>query len=249
MRVPHWVMATLVMCGLHLLWLIWLVPLPSFLRAPPRKPLHISILTGALDGQENGGNPNSDARVLWSPILLSLPTPMGFSGAVVSENLDVRPALNAPSGRPWLLERDDYGSTATDLARIGLVLDLTEPEGRIPLPVAASSPPPVEPGLTIETMDRPAGPRLVHTPWPEEEGTAGADISWGLTARLDIAPSGSVRAAMIEGPAADPAVNRLAARTLKRWRAEPTASGGIVRVALGHVVPPPAATPVEDWTP
>lgn len=233
-RVPHWVVAALVMGGLHLLWLIWLVPAPAGYRASYRAPTRLAFLTSVVDGAGGGGDP----RALWSPILLSLPTPMGFSGAVVSDELHVRPALDAPPGRARFLERERYEERVPDPSRHARDLSLavrpaaeTEPDpGHPPHPVP-------EPGLSTTFDPVP----LEHAPWPP--GSAPATNDWHLGARLVLDAGGDVRAVFLEVPSSDPLLNRRAARVLRRWRGDPGEDGRIIHVVLNYVAGPPAAAP------
>ena len=236
-RVPHWAMAALLMFGLHLLWLIWLVPSPARYHTPYRPPTRFSFLTARAVGEAAGVDPQGDARVLWSPILLSLPTPMGFSGAVVSESLDVRPSLEAPPGHARFLERERYDRPPPDPGRQVRDLDLAAPV-ELDLDPGARPPPPTrEPGLTILPMTD--GPPLVDTPWPANGSGATTGGDWRVTARLVFGAEGQVRAVFLEDAAGDPAVNRLAARALRLWRTEPGSDGRVARVSLSYLAVPP----------
>jgi hypothetical protein len=185
------------------------------------------------------GNLNGHARILWSPILLSLPTPMGFSGGVVSDVLDVRPSLDAPTRRARYLERREYAAPPPDFG-----LRLGDLQRLVPLSVVDGGgvvfPREREAGLTVLPADGPATPELVDTPWPEAAHETG---DWDLTARLLFDPDGTVRAVLIEDPAGEPSVNRRAARALRRWRATPGPEGGERRILLRHVADTSADAP------
>jgi hypothetical protein len=234
------------MLGLHLLWLIWLVPSPILFRTPSQTPQRIRFLTRAADANGHGGDPNGDARILWSPILLSLPTPMGFSGAVVSDELVVQPSLVAPPAQPRYLERTDYRPPLPVVAaRVPAAR-----EGRGGRPGAGSSGRPrpgPEPGLRITTSPAGGGPRLVHIPWPEDSAGMVTSTSWKITARLEVEPGGAVSAAFLETTAPSQTVNRLAARMLRQWRADADSTGGVARVAVRYVArAAPGAAGEED---
>jgi hypothetical protein len=73
-------------------------PVPVLVYAPPRA------------ADEEGGD-DLDARKVWSPVLFSLPSSIGFSRTVLNGTERMRPPLNAPSTSQLFLARPEVTVT------------------------------------------------------------------------------------------------------------------------------------------
>ena len=75
---PDIILATILMVSLHLFWGIWLRPETS----------RSAFLGGRRGPRVSYAPPTSESvNRLWSPVLLSLPSPAGFSGRAISDEI------------------------------------------------------------------------------------------------------------------------------------------------------------------
>lgn len=157
-------------------------------------------------GQLPGGG-GGNARTLWSPVLFSLPTKMGFSGEMLNENLKTRLTFSRPIESEQFLKMDAApGGTEPSL----------DPQA---LMVTGGS---VSPRLPVETLQaaekKPAPRRVYVAPGLKErlvggvvlppELNQGAAGSWEVRAEVGISKQGRVEHVFLDRPLESPSLNR-----------------------------------------
>jgi hypothetical protein len=177
----------------------------------------------------------AEVRMLWSPVLFSLPTPLGFSRDALTNEMRMRPPLGPYAGFTNFLER---------AARTAPVI---EPPPRVNLPemaanalraVVASEPLTPAFDLTavstsalfeIVLLDGLAGRKFAETRLPVRPWVGGAK-PWEAVAYLELDEAGRVVHVFLESPSPSDALNARLAQVLRAWRlAEPgSASSGRV---------------------
>jgi len=98
-----WLWAVLLGVGWHAVWWTWLEPAWTPRRMKRPRPVQIAYLApevGDLSPRERAGS----LRNVWSPAYFALPSSVGFSRAVLEEELMVAPPLETPMERPRFLE-------------------------------------------------------------------------------------------------------------------------------------------------
>lgn len=105
-RIPHIILATILMVSIHIFWFIWLTPVGSgvpYVEGLGPRLIYAAVPVKGLE------------RSLWSPVLLSLPTPAGFSGEGMAMATGVGPSFDTPLPRRVYLGREDYDAHSPSL--------------------------------------------------------------------------------------------------------------------------------------
>jgi|GEM_PF-2401105 len=216
---------------------------PKASAAPPAKAPRVAFLPGP--AARGGGAPHADLRALWSPVLFSLPTPMGFSRSVVSGDSALRPPLQQAQSTPVLLARPALPPNAPLISVPADVL-----AGR-----AAAEPLVPETAVFARTaaVTGQAWQILLHDgladaswqaqPLPKvpADGSAG---TWEAEAQLELSREGLVQHVWLEAPTASSNVNAQLVHALLQWRCAPATNARAVHVLLraaSAAPPPPAA--------
>ncbi|MBN1267980.1 MAG: hypothetical protein JXB04_00180 [Kiritimatiellae bacterium] len=234
-----WIVPSALAIAWHGLWWAVLAPAPARARGwLPRAP---KVVFAPGEAHED---PEGDPRAVWSPILFSLPTPVGFSRPIMTGAGSVRPPLTAPHNPAVYLERSATVPDAAPALRrerledqVGRVLDevrfdlLDAPPFRLRGAHGAAGPN-VEfiDGLSaadFERADLPAG---------ELQSTA----AWEALAYLEVDAQGRLVQVLIERPTDSTARNEALARALRRWT--PAAGRG---ARSGKVIIRNAGSPAE----
>ena len=99
-RIPHLTMAFILMLSLLGFWWIWLTPAPIEHGVVPARGPRLRLLAADVS------RPDAGTRMR-SPVLMALPTPAGFSGAGITDEIGVGPHVAAPHGATRFLESAD----------------------------------------------------------------------------------------------------------------------------------------------
>ena len=187
----------------------------------------------------------------FEPVLLSLPSPFGFSGAAMSEEIGARPSLQQPLGPVQFLTRSDYRPSADWQAA-----DPLAPPGPSVSSRALDDMPPgggvIDPSfwhwsdrVTIEVSGDATAADLQRTDLPVS--LAGEEAAaWVVEASLEFDADGAVRHVFIEQASANADPDGLLLRSLYGWRLSREANHGasetrvLVRMARTHVGAAPA---------
>ena len=190
-----------------------------------------------------GGAAQGDLRVMWSPVLFALPTPMGFSRAPSDGEGHDRPRVQRPSIEPLLLSPPPAMSASAVVTAVPLPtfadgahfqLDEAAPVFAL-LPANTNL-------LTVEIVGDLAGFQALEKPLPVLPPELTAD-SWTVIAHIDLDRFGNVRHVFLDPPSSLAAFNAQLLQALYRWRfaAITTEVHGAIHLhhaAVGHPSPP-----------
>jgi len=194
---------------------------------------------------QGDGATRADLRVLWSPVLFSLPTPMGFSRSAASNEATLRPPLQQALSTPVLLARPVPPPAAPLIPPP--VANLAGPAPAAPAvpaaPVFTAPPPATSAAWQVLLRGGLADAAWQAQPLPPApaDGTA-ADVEAG--AQLEFSREGWAQHVWLDAPTASSNVNAQLVRALLQWRCAPAAaprSGAVVLRATGPTLPPPPA--------
>jgi hypothetical protein len=192
----------------------------------------------------------TDLRVMWSPVLFALPTPMGFSRTPSTSEGRERPRVQRPSLEPQLMPSPQMASgkpvvpaplRPTFKDGVNFRVDEETPVFTAP-PLSANA-------LAMELLDGLASRRTAAPALPTLPAELTAD-SWTVIAHLEIGRDGGVQHVFLDPPSASAAFNAQLVQSLYCWRLLPTATAtaGLVRFQHAAVsgamrAAPEAATP------
>lgn len=252
---PRWNLRRLWLLALPLaaLWfgfwgLLWQPESFTAPREAPRFTPHARYLP--VRAAADGGEPASDLRVMWSPVLFALPTPMGFSRAPAAGDGHDRPRVQRPNIEPLLMPPPPPPPPTA------LVPTPTLPafndgvhfrlDGATPvfaaLPMATNA-------LAIEMLGALAERRCLEQPLPPLPPDLAAD-SWTVMATLEVGREGRVQHVFLDPPSAVAEFNAQLTQALHRWRFAPAAAATQGPVHLHHAAPPRVLpTGYEDVVP
>ena len=206
-----WAAAALAALAWHGLLLGALRPARSPRPRRPPKPPSVRYLPGP-----HAGASWTDARWLWSPVLFSLPSPVGFS-RVRDEGESVRTPLAPPPPAPRF--RDAPPAPPED--------------GPAVLPPRTSAAAAHWNGLLDGAAPAfspgPRGPLRLAGAWladdfergPADPPAALAARAWEARAQIEFDPRGVPERVLVDPPGEDPAFDRELARWLWSWRLKP----------------------------
>lgn len=211
--------------GLAAAWYAWILfgldpapPPEPRARARPAPVTYMPV--------EAAGMPDRpDVRAIWSPVLFSLPTAVGFSRGAPSGPV-ARPPLDPPAEPPPLLALRPQTPARTPV-----------PLAPVPLPAYVPPPPrpPAPAGTTMTPLEGAVPADAGFPVAPEARG----DRAWEAEAQVDFGEDGLPRHAFVESADASSGVRGEIARGLHRWRRPAGGSAGRVRVRLVHSGTPP----------
>lgn len=230
------------------LWFgFWLVIWqPESFTAPSAEPhfiTHARYLP--VRAASDGGEPQSDLRVMWSPVLFALPTPMGFSRAPAAGDGHDRPRVQRPSLDPLLMPPPSVAKLAPVVPASKLP-ELNDGknfrlDGATPvfaeIPAATNT-------LAIELLGALAQLHSLEQPLPPLPAELAAD-SWAIVATLEVGREGRVQHVFLDPPSSSTNFNAELTQALYRWRFVPAAAAQ-GPVHLHHVAEPKASPPAPE---
>jgi hypothetical protein len=189
-------------------------------------------------GGATDGVPPADLRVLWSPVLFALPTPMGFSRTALTNDVGARPPLTPPGDTAVFLDR--AAPTQARVAQMGQNMEelVFQSSTSLPLrvseePVFGDKPAPTGETIQIEFAGDLAGRTFSRFGLPEDPRVRGEN-AWEAGAYVEIGPDGRVRHVLLEEPSPSAKLNAMLVRAILGWQMD--GPGGAVggRVTLRH---------------
>jgi hypothetical protein len=202
-------------------------------RTPVERPAAPRVVYMPLMANGDVTNQLSDARVVWSPVLFSLPSPLGFSKPFPGFNGAPRPINGLTTGPPEPLITDPAPAPGSQLGQTEAYRQrLQEPAALAPPVSGTLVPAPVDPEASCTvTLAQGLSPELVaNHPFPlrgEELGKR----PWEARAALVFTEEGLPRSVVLQESSGDAARDDLLVRRLYQWRATPGAPArGIVVV-------------------
>jgi hypothetical protein len=245
-----WVLAAALALAWHAFWGLWLraAPPPAPLRAPVVPEVTYAPIQAA---PESGGPALADARTLWSPVLFSLPTPMGFSRSALARRIGSQPPLAVPGDTAIFLERP--APSDERVIRVGESVEALMRESpdrfafHVP-DVPALTPTAVSTGETVrvELLGGLAGRRFVRMDLPDEPRVRG-DTAWEAGAYLEVDGEGRVVHVLLENPSESAKLNGMLVRSMRGWRMESAGRPHSGRVTLRY--PGPARLAAQPGSP
>ncbi len=211
------------------LWWLFLIPAEAVHQVVDTKAPKLTYLRLEEMADDAG------AQTLWSPILFSLPTPVGFSRLMMEGAGSLRPPLSAASTAELFFARESPDAPGLRAVvheplsnRIVQVLGSLASAERAPS-VFADSEEAFEPYVTIEFVDGFLEEEFAEASLPNElkSGTG----SWEVLAHLDVDEWGHVAHVFLERMTDSDARNNAIIRALHRWkldRAGEARSGKVV---------------------
>ena len=229
-----WFWAVLLAVGWYGLWCWLLRPAKAVSTAAPLRVPQVSYMRVNTDGRD-GEALTADIRALWSPVLFSIPTPMGFSRSVLTNEVGVRPPLGQSMGFSNFLERSAQAVPASPLVVVPTLNDIVaEAMKSLTLDEAGSSPVTPVPAkgeeVQVELLQglgerTPANMNLPHHPWIR------GDKAWEIVLYVEFGADGIVRQVFIESPTESESLNAAMAQAawkLRLDKQEAPVSGRIV---------------------
>jgi hypothetical protein len=201
--------------ALHLLLFLAVRPASGDGLSGRPVPPKTHYLAGTMPDQQGR---KADARILWSPVLFSLPSTMGFSRGLLEEKLSTRLTFRQPNDTERFLEVD------TALRGYGPQIDpdellLTASGWRYPGPPQPEPPPHgAAPAPRRVYMDSELRERLVGGIVLPPELNQPAQESWEIRAEISISEEGDVRHIFLERPLESPEMNGYVIRLLHGLR-------------------------------
>jgi len=240
-----WILAFILAVASHGVWLFWLDTtwaLPRD-RMPPTPEWTLVTLSG-----ETTGQPLADLLYVWSPSAFALPTSLGFSRALITEEIRLRPPLQSPSETSMLLDRTHVhrdAAPAVVLPRWEQLRSTLDAEAlRLPTPPAQPgpdrTPPPPAPRVAhMESVAERAAERMTLPEGIARWGTS----AWSAELSLNIDEWGVVTGVIMEQRAPSEAINAQLLRGVYAWRWEPADRTDRVRVRVVYHGAPNASPP------
>lgn len=230
--------------GIWFFWLdiTWAVPRDA-VPSPPRWTLVTRPDT-------TPDHPLTQMLEVWSPAAFALPTPVGFSRPLLTEEIRLRPPLHSPSETAMLLERRRVQPPAESAVTLPEWEQLREqieahplrlPSAPTPQPDAPVTPSPVP---IVHRLDG-AEHRDVEHMTMTEDTTLWGTTSWSAELVLHIDPWGTVNQALVHRRAAYEPANKRLIQDAHTWRWAPADQADIVRIRLVYEGAPPV-TPREE---
>lgn len=188
-------------------------------RSLPRFIPHARFLPGRTTSADSEAQ--HDLRVMWSPILFALPTPMGFSRAPAAGAGHARPRVQRPTLDPVLRPPPHDIPQGSIISAISLPVfaagDQFSTDTGAPVftvqPVGANT-------LEVELRGDLATLQPLEKPMPIVPAALAVD-SWDVNAYVDIGREGSVRHVFLDPPSASPEFNAYLLQALYRWQFAP----------------------------
>lgn len=240
-----WPAAVMLALLWHGFWCWALAPGP----APHPKALPWSPRVAYMPVRIDGRAPDtlaSDVRALWSPILFSLATPMGFSRPLLTNEVRAHPPMGLPMEPPRFLARPMPAAAPLLQPLRELNTETAAQVNRLP----ATEPPPasapaaraaVAP-LALEWIGQPTGATPSGLSFPRPDWMGKLD-SWSARLYVEFNTRGEPAQVFLEEPSSYERVNRLLVTAAQAWRAERAAGAWRGRVTVRAGATPAEAAP------
>ena len=231
-----WLAAPLAFVWFFFWGLLW-DPAPyTPLRGVPRFVPHARFLPGRTAAA--GDEAQRDLRVMWSPVLFALPTPMGFSRTPAAGDGHDRPRVQRPSLDPILLlpPQDVNRGMVVSAAPVPAFAagDHFNVDGVTPV---FDAQPAATQALVVELLGELAVVQPLEKPLPAVPPELAAD-SWGVSAQVDVGREGGVRHVFLDPPSTSTDFNVQLLQMIYRWRFTPPTTDLHGTIRLYHVATP-----------
>lgn len=231
----NWILACVLAIASHLLWFFWLDTSWSLPRgntgftAPQWTMVPLSGDTAT--------QPLADMLGVWSPATFALPTSLGFSRSLLTEEIRLRPPLQSPSDIAMVLDREQLTRDAEPVVALPeweyMRVKLDAEPLRVPVPSAVGDDertllPPAPRVEYMEGVDaRPAEHMLLP-----EDGHLWGPTPWSAELTLHIDAWGVVTRVVVAQRVPDDSINHELIRAVYRWRWAPADREDTARVRI-----------------
>ena len=230
-----WFWAVLLAIGWHGFWGWFFSPADAIPGAAPARTPQVSYMPVHADGRD-GEALSADIRALWSPVLFSIPTPMGFSRSVLTNEAGVRPPLGQPMMFSNFLERGASSISASPLVTLPPLTDMVA-QAVNSLTPAGAGPSPIDVGpataeeVRIEFLQGlartpPANLKLPRHPW------INGDKAWEMVLYIEFDEEGIVRQVFAESPTESDTLNAAIVQAAWKLRLEPSEGPAVGRIVI-----------------
>ncbi len=166
-----------------------------------------------------------DVRMVWSPVLFSLPAPAGFSRQALTNVLSARPPLSLPDYEPPLVQRPVVPATNPVIQENPSWVQAIQDElDSFPLKIAeapvALAPSSLETGIEITLTDDLAGRKWKENGLPRDLQQP-PENSWDASISVEVDEGGRIIHAFLEDVTCPDDLAALLVRTVLTWRLDP----------------------------
>jgi len=243
-----WVLAFVLAVASHGVWLFWLDTTWAVPRDVPPKASRWALATWSEDDADL-----SLANVLdvWSPATFALPTSRGFSRALMTEEISVRPPLHSPVEPALSLDRDRLRPAPVaavflpEWAQMRVKVDAQPLPLTTPVradPVAAPVLPPTPHIAYVDGVEERQAEHMALT----EDVDLWGNTGWTAELTLYMDPWGVVRRVIVDQRAPDEQITAHLVREAYAWRWAPADQSDTARVRVVYYGAPKADARKEE---
>jgi len=240
-----WLLAIPLALGWFFFWLmLWNPEVYDPPGGVPRFAPHARFLPGHSPAADRAAQ--HDLRVMWSPVLFALPTPMGFSRTPDAGDGHDRPRVQRPSMEPRLLMAPCAATNTLVVSDLPLPVFADGVRFRMDrtAPVFAGMPTGTN-SLTVEVVGGLANIPAANIPLPPLPAVLAAD-SWTVIAYVDVGRFGEVEHVFLDPPSSSVDFNAQLLQALYRWRFVPVAGDLHGIIHLHHAFIPQQFQPTPQ---
>ena len=210
----EWIIAAGAALSLHLLLFMAVTPsrgLAAGEKPPPPQTRYMLASAG------DEASAESDVRTVRSPVVFSLPSAMGFTQELLSNDVRTKLSFSQPVKTEHFLEERNVPQYAGErLAPIGLMISGMEKEPALPLAGAAAEPTHLVASRVVLAPELKS--RLVCGIVLPSELNGAVDKPWEVHASISVSEQGAVRHILLEQPLQSPERNQQILRLLYSLR-------------------------------
>ena len=232
-----WILAILMALGIQGFWWVWLRPIHVVEQAYVREPARM-IYMPIRENPQKPEKIDDGVHAVWSPVLFSLPTSVGFSQPMFSDGAGtMQPQLQAPSTSSLFLARAMKPLPLTWAVKSDVAIQnrLRVPGSHVPVIDEMS---PFEsvgleqngPGITWQFPDGLADVAFTANRFPS---TCLQTQAWSFTVYIELDPRGNVAHAFLE-KVSDTMMSEALIRAVYQWRATPEEGTRVGRVLVQY---------------
>jgi len=217
-----WILALLFAVSWHVVWWVWLSADPIEARLVLPETPRVSYMPVTIDTLNSKGDIHTKIRTLWSPALFSLPSQVGFSRSILTNEIGVRPPLAMPDGDSRFLER--LPSMRINMPAEPLPLDMNRVVKTLETYAPRASLSPVFTSLSVtgvivkvELSEGLTGRHFKHMNLPELPALC-REKPWEAAAWLEVDPEGRVTHVFLEKKSPAESYDADLVRNIFAWR-------------------------------
>jgi hypothetical protein len=229
----HWLLALAFTAVASIAWSLLVTPDAISARGPVPETVRVSYRPVLLQGEAMGDN----LQAVWSPVLFSLPTHVGFSRDMLASSSSMLPPVQHPeesflmtSAPPRLIREAGTNLNLNTRMQVKRALTRRRMRDFTPDPADLFNDAKNVPGILARIETGPDNDRFVAQPL---EISAAETMRDGLF-RVTLAEPGFVESVFVEVSSGNVQWDAEVVRELRKWRAQPAGKteSGLVRVSV-----------------